>query len=111
MTRAIVAPRAVGHSRAISSLAALAPAWLLALTALTSEAFPMVFSAVPSVETLPLGLVLESIALAWMVGGLVTVWRARSPLAEAIGLAAFTIPATTLAVLTPALIEVLQSRS
>lgn len=109
MTPSIVAPRVAGRPRTISLLVALTPAWLLAVTALSSNVFAFVFTGPPELLGVPLGVMLETVALVWMLGGVAIVWRARTSLPEALGLLVFTIPATVVAVLTPPLIELLQT--
>lgn len=109
MTSSIVAPRAAGRSQTVPLLVALAPLWLLIIMAVTSNAVPAVLSRPPAVASLPLGVVMESIALLWMLGGAAIVWRARSPVAESLALMLFTIPATVLVVFTPTAIEILQT--
>jgi len=109
MTQSVVAPHAAGRFRTISLLVALAPLWLLVVTATASEAFSVVVSVPPDVAGMPLGMVLEASAIVWMVAGVAVVWRAPSPLVESVALLVFTIPATVVAVLTPALIEVLRT--
>jgi hypothetical protein len=86
---------------------ALMPIWLLVITALGSTAFSVVLNDPPSVMALPLGVVMESMAVLWALIGVALVWRARSPLSEAMALLLFTIPATVVVVSTPALIELL----
>jgi hypothetical protein len=109
MTPSIVAPRPAGRLRAIARLIALLPLWLLVLTAVASNDFVVVFSRPPDVAGLPLGVVLETIAVLWTLGGLAIVWRARSPIAESLALILFTIPATVVVGVTPAAIEIMQS--
>ena len=108
MRASVVMARPASRTRAITWLIALTPLWLLAVVALASNAVPVVLTGPPIVAGLPLGVVLESLAALWMVGGLAIVWRARSPLAESIALMLFTIPATVVGVLTPAFIQVLR---
>lgn len=105
----IVAPRADGRSRTVPLVVALTPLWLLIFMALVSDAVPVVLSRPPAVVSLPLGVVMESIALLWMLAGAAIVWRARSPVAESLALMLFTIPATVLVVFTPTAIEILQT--
>jgi hypothetical protein len=109
MTPSIVAPRPAGRLRAIARLIALLPLWLLVLTAVASNDFVVVLSRPPEVAGLPLGVVLETIAVLWTLGGLAIVWRARSPIAESLALLLFTIPATVVVGITPAAIEIMQS--
>lgn len=109
MTPTIVASRPGGRMRAIARLIALMPLWLLLLTAVASNDFVVVFARPPDVAGLPLGLVLETIAVLWTLGGLAIVWRARSPIAESLALILFTIPATVMVGITPTAIEVLRS--
>jgi hypothetical protein len=107
MTPSIVAPHAASRSRTIPVSIALMPMWLLVVTALASSAFQVVLTDPPTVLSMPLGVVLEAVAMLWTLLGAVVVWRARSPLTEAIALLVFTIPATVAVVATPALIELL----
>jgi hypothetical protein len=109
MTPSLVARQPAGWSRAVSWLAALAPLWLLLVIAIASSGFGAVLSPLPDLAGLPLGVVLEVVALVWMLGGVAVVWRAPSALAESIALMVFTIPATVVVVLTPAVIELLRT--
>jgi hypothetical protein len=111
MTVSIVLPQPAGRWRFFARLIALMPLWLLVLTALASSDFAAVFTKPPEVAGLPLGVVLESIAVLWTLAGLVIVWRGRSPIAESLALMLFTIPATTVVGITPAIIQVIQTRS
>ena len=111
MTSSIVAPPAEGHSRTVPLVVALTPLWLLIVMALVSNAVPVVLSTPPAVASLPLGVVMETIALLWMLGGVAIVWRARSPVLESVALMLFTIPATVLVVFTPTAIEILRTLS
>ena len=107
MTSSMVTRRATGHSRTVPLLIALTPLLLLVVTAVGSSAVAVVLSAPPAIASLPLGVALELIALAWMAAGAAIVWRARSPLIESLALMLFTIPATVLVVLTPTVIQAL----
>jgi hypothetical protein len=111
MTPSIVAPLAARGSRTISIGIALMPVWLLLITALSSAAFSAVLSDPPMVMAMPLGVVVESIAVLWALVGVGLVWRAASPFAEAIALLLFTIPSTVVVVATPAVIELLPTVS
>jgi hypothetical protein len=47
--------------------------------------------------------------MVWMLIGVVLIWDARSPLVDALVLILFTMPATLLVVLSPALILIMQN--
>ena len=108
MMPSIVALQPVGRTRVIARLIALMPLWLLVLTALASSDFGVIFTKPPDVVGLPLGVVVESVAALWTLAGLAIVWRARSPIVESLALMVFTIPATVVVGITPALIQIIK---
>lgn len=63
----------------------------------------------PELLGIPFGAVLESVALLWMAIGVAAIWSARSPVTEALVHLVFTVPATTLAVFAPSLIEIMRN--
>ena len=109
MTSSIVAPQPATRSRTVIKLAAFTPLWLLVVTAVGSTALSVVFSKPPDILGVPLGVVIDAIALLWMLGGVAIIWRAGSALAESLALMFFTIPATVVVVFAPAAIEMMQT--
>ena len=92
--RHVVAARP-SRSHAVAQLLSLAPFWIL--LAVASDP-----------QTRLLGVqadaLLSAVTLIWMAVGTLIVRFGRSPVTEALGLLLFTIPATTAAVLAPALL-------
>lgn len=71
--------------------------------------FDPMFVQPPGILGLPFGLVLLVLAAGWMLIGVGIVWSTRSKLTEMLALILFTIPATILVVLGPALIRLWQN--
>ena len=92
--RYVVAARP-SRSHAIAQLLSLAPFWILLAVAADPQIRLLGFQA---------DALLSTVTLIWMAVGTLIIRFGRSPLAEAIGLLLFTIPATTAAVLAPALL-------
>ena len=91
-------------------ITAFTPLWVLIVASLASPTFsqPM-FAKPPEILGIPLGFVMNAVAIMWMLIGVVLIWDARSRLVEALVLFWFTIPATFLVVFSPALILIMQN--
>jgi hypothetical protein len=63
----------------------------------------------PSIIGIPLGIVVQGLAFFWMLIGVVAVWDARSRAVELVSLLVFTIPATIVTILGPAIILIMQN--
>jgi hypothetical protein len=103
-------PAASGRGRAhvVAQLLSLAPFWILLAVAADPQAHLLApLQPTPFVLGLPADALLGALTLGWMAVGAVVIRLARSPLAESLGLLLFTVPATILAVLTPALLLLL----
>lgn len=97
-----------GKAHTFAQVLSLAPLWILLIVAADPQA--RLLSPLQPTPTL-LGIQADAIigtaTLLWMAIGALVVRYGRSPLAEALGLLAFTIPATIAAVLTPAVLLLL----
>jgi hypothetical protein len=97
-----------GRAHVVAQVLSLAPFWILLAVAADPQARLLgPLQTTPSVLGMPADALLGALALGWMAVGAVAIRLARSPLAESLGLLLFTIPATILAVLTPALLVLL----
>ena len=104
-----VAPQS--RSRIPIRIAALTPVWLYLVSQLMSSnalSGPMV-SEPPSIVGIPVVIVVGALAVGWMLIGLGLVWNVRSVLTDMLALLLFTIPATLVVVLGPAMILILQN--
>lgn len=89
-----------------SRIFALMPLWVFAIVSALSPEFVRDLGAnPPDVLGVPLAIVVELGALAWMLVGLVVIWSAASRVVEALALTVFTIPATVVVVITPLLVS------
>jgi hypothetical protein len=92
-----------------SRIFALMPLWaFLIVSTFSSDFFDALRVTPPEVAGIPLAIVIEVGALLWMLVGVVVISTVRSRLVESISLTMFTIPATVVVVLTPAVIGILQ---
>jgi hypothetical protein len=97
-------------SRLSVRLAALTPLWVLLIVSVASRTyFDAMFAKPPDMLGIPVAAVIDAIAIAWMLIGLVLIWDTRSQLMQSLVLAVFTIPATLLIVLAPAVLVILQN--
>ena len=111
MTSSVVSPQSTqppARSRRESwpsRFFAFTPLWILIIASVASPTFlgPMT-SKPPDILGLPLGVVVEGLAMLWMLIGVAMIWDARSRLAESLGFILFTIPATLVVVFTPAVV-------
>ena len=71
--------------------------------------FDPMFAKPPDMLGVPLGVVALALAGIWMLIGVAIVWNARSRITEMLALMLFTIPATILVILGPALILIMQN--
>lgn len=90
-------------------LVALTPLWLFLVLAVRGSFWNPFFSAPPSIAGVPLGLVVLGLCGLWMLLGLVIVWDTRSAAMQALGLLLFTLPATMLLVMGPAMVLIIQN--
>lgn len=104
MSTSTLSPDAGWDGPGLTSLAlALTPMWvLLLLSALSPELVRALGAGTPAIAGIPLPLVVELAALAWMLIGVVVIRNASSRLVESLALTLFTIPATIVVVVTPA---------
>ena len=114
MTSSIVAPQPEAArprpERWLYRFVALLPLWVMVAEALFAPTYFGGFQeSPPDIVGIPLGVALTGAAFAWMLIGVAIVWNARSRLTEALGLLLFTIPATLVAVLGPAVIVIMQN--
>ena len=94
----------------LSRFTAFTPLWVLIIASVASpKFFDPLFSKPPDWLGIPLGVVVEAIAMVWMLMGVVLIWDARSRLVESLALFFFTIPATFLVVFSPAVILIMQN--
>jgi hypothetical protein len=98
------------RSRWATRITAFTPLWVLIVASVASRTFsePM-FSRPPDWLGIPLGVVMDAIAMVWMLIGAVLIWDARLRLVEALVLFWFTIPATLVVVFSAALILIMQN--
>jgi hypothetical protein len=98
------------RSRWATRITAFTPLWVLIVASVASPTFfPQMFAKPPEIVGIPLGFVIDAIAMVWMLIGVVLIWDARSRLVEALVLFWFTIPATLVVVFSPALILIMQN--
>jgi hypothetical protein len=89
---------------------AFTPLWVLVIASLTARSFfPGMVSTPPEIYGIPLGVVVEAIAMVWMLLGVVLIWDARTRWSEMLTLLLFTVPATFIVVFTPAVVLILQN--
>lgn len=101
-----VARRTRAH--AVAQLLSIVPFVILLAVTVDPQARRLVpLQSTPSLLGLPADAVLGAVVLVWMLIGTLTIRYARSPLTEALALLVFTIPATVMAALAPALILML----
>lgn len=98
------------RSRWATRITAFTPLWVLIVASVASPTFfdPM-FAKPPDWLGIPLGVVIDAIAMVWMLIGVVLVWDARSRVVEVLVLTLFTFPATILVVFSPAVILIMQN--
>jgi len=98
------------RSRVPARITAFTPFWVLIVATVASPTYfgPM-FAKPPDWLGIPLGVVMDAIAMVWMLIGVALIWDARSRLVEALVLFWFTIPATLVVVFSPALILIMQN--
>ena len=105
MTTSVGSAQPAARSRLGTRLASFTPLAVVVVASVVSPTFfPPITARPPDWLTIPLGVVMEAIAMLWMLLGTVLVWNARSRTVEALALLLFTIPATLVAVFTPAII-------
>ena len=101
---------ATQSSRIPVRIAAFTPLWVLIIASVALPSFSNpIFAKPPEILGVPLGVVMDAIAMVWMLIGVIVIWDARSRLVDALLLTFFTIPATLLVVLAPALILIMQN--
>ena len=111
MTTSIFSPEADSmRPRLASRILALTPLWvLLVVSAFWPDFVPAMGAKPHDMLGIPLALLFEVGAMLWMVMGVVVIFNSESRLLESLALTVFTIPATVVVVVTPALIAVLQN--
>ena len=96
--------------RAPYRILALLPLWLFLILVLPQQSLSQpLMSQPPGLLGLPLGVWMTLLVGAWTLAGLALVWNARSPLLRVLAIFVFTIPATFLMILGPAVILILQN--
>lgn len=111
MTASILSPDTGSVRPGLASrIFALTPLWVLLVVAAFSPDFVPAMGAKPhDMLGIPLALLFEVAAMLWMVMGVVVILNAESRLLESLALTVFTIPATVVVVVTPAVISILQN--
>ena len=99
------------RSRFLVRAAALMPFWLFLALFATGQFNSFFGPPPPEIMGIPLGAWMIALAAGWMLIGVALVWGTRSRLTEMFVLLLFTIPATILLVLGPAVILILQNLS
>lgn len=87
-------------------LLALTP---FALSLLTPVYFPAMFAKPPEILGIPVGLVLDVIALGWAGLGAIVVWTTTSRVMASIALVTTTAPTIVVLVFSPAIVLILQN--
>lgn len=101
-----------GRAHAVAQVLSVTPFLIVLAVAADPQARLLgPLEATPTLLGIPADALLGALALLWMAVGSLLVRFARSPLVESLALLAFTVPATVLAVLAPALLVVLVSRA
>jgi hypothetical protein len=84
--------------------------WILIIVSVASPTFfPPILAKPPEVAGIPLGVVVEGVAMLWMLIGAAVVWDARSRFVESLAFTLFTIPATVVVIFTPAVVLIVQN--
>ena len=97
-----------GRAQIAVRLVAFTPLWVLLIVAFTSRTyFQPLFASPPSIVGIPLGAVIDAVAMLWMLIGVVLIWDARSPAVQTLVLVLFTIPATVAVVFSPAVVLII----
>jgi hypothetical protein len=110
MTTSLASPQPAARSRLGTRIASFTPLGILIVASVASPTyFPAFMSKPPDMLGFPLGVVMQGIAMLWMVLGAAIAWSARSRWLEAFALIVFTIPATLVVVFTPAIIVIMQN--
>jgi hypothetical protein len=100
-----------GRAHAVAQVLSLAPLVILVAVAADPQARLLSpLQPMPALLGLPADALLGALTLAWAGAGALLVRLARSPLVESLALLTFTVPATVLAVLAPALLMALVPR-
>ena len=94
----------------VTELTAFTPLLVLIVTTVASTTYAdALFTKPPEVLGIPLGAVIDGLAMLWMVIGAVIAWDNPSHVARALARVFFTLPATILVVLAPAVIQILRT--
>jgi hypothetical protein len=100
-----------GRAHVVAQLLSLAP--FLILLAVAADPHARLLAPLepkPMLLGIPADALLGALTLAWMAVGALLIRAARSPLVESLALLVFTVPATILAVLAPAVLVALVPR-
>jgi hypothetical protein len=93
---------------AVSKIFAFAPLWLLIYVSIAAPTyFEPLAGEYPDILGVNLGVIVDAIAVAWMLIGVGLLWGARSVRTEAIVFTVFTMPATALVAFSPAIVLIL----
>ena len=83
---------------------------MLIITTIASPTyFGPLFAKPPDFLGIPFGVVIDAIAMLWMLIGVVLIWDTRSSIVQGLVSFFFTIPATMVVVLSPAVVLILQN--
>lgn len=106
----VAASAAAQRTGAPSRMFALMPLWVfVVVSTFSTEFFTALRVMPPGILGFPAAIVIEIGALLWMLVGVIVIAYARSRLVESLALTVFTIPATVVVVLTPAMIGMVQN--
>ena len=91
-------------------LTAFTPLWVLIITTIASPTyFEPMFAKPPDILGIPLGVVVDAMAMLWTLIGVVLIWDTVSKLVQGLVLFLFTMPATLVVVLAPAAVLIMQN--
>jgi hypothetical protein len=94
----------------LSRVVAFLPLWtLIVLLVVSTHTFGGGIAKPPAIVGVPLGVVMEGLALLWMAIGAALIWTARSPLTEVLVHIFFTAPATLFVIFGPAVLLIMQN--
>jgi hypothetical protein len=102
----------VERSRApiATRVTAFTPVLVLIVTTIASRTYSdALFTKPPDILGIPLGAAVDGVAMLWMLIGAALSWDAPSPVVRGLATFVFTLPATILVVLLPALLLMLKN--
>jgi hypothetical protein len=107
----VAADAAAQRTGTPSRMFALMPLWVfIVVSTFSTEFFTALRVMPPDILGYPAAIVIEIAALLWMLVGVIVISYARSRLIDSLALTVFTIPATVVVVLTPAMIGMVQNQ-